>query len=247
VNPYFSDGKISLYLGDCREIAPQLDRVDLVLTDPPYGQTSLKWDRWVDGWPSIALTLAPVLWCFGSFRMFVDRWKDFDCWKMSQEIVWEKHNGSSCANDRFRRKHELAVHFYDPALKWKEIYKKPVTTPDAVAKTVRRKERPPHWGKIESSTYTSQDGGPRLMSSVIRHRSCHGYAIAPTQKPEGLLHPLIEYACPEGGTLVDLFAGSGSSLRAARFMGRRAIGIESDEAMCEKAAISLSSTVEFLT
>jgi DNA modification methylase len=38
IQPYYDDGKgIQIYLGDCREILPQLGRVDLVLTDPPYG------------------------------------------------------------------------------------------------------------------------------------------------------------------------------------------------------------------
>ena len=38
LTPYYDRGGITLYLGDCREILPQLDvKVDLVLTDPPYG------------------------------------------------------------------------------------------------------------------------------------------------------------------------------------------------------------------
>lgn len=38
LTPYYDRGGITLYLGDCREIIPQLtEKVDLVLTDPPYG------------------------------------------------------------------------------------------------------------------------------------------------------------------------------------------------------------------
>ena len=38
LTPYYDDGKgIQIFLGDCREILPQLPPVDLVLTDPPYG------------------------------------------------------------------------------------------------------------------------------------------------------------------------------------------------------------------
>lgn len=38
IKPYFQDDDVTIYHGDCREILPQLDvKVDLVLTDPPYG------------------------------------------------------------------------------------------------------------------------------------------------------------------------------------------------------------------
>lgn len=37
MTPYYKDDHCTIYHGDCREILPQLDKVDLVLTDPPYG------------------------------------------------------------------------------------------------------------------------------------------------------------------------------------------------------------------
>lgn len=37
MKPYYEDGQCQIFLGDCREILPQLPKVDLVLTDPPYG------------------------------------------------------------------------------------------------------------------------------------------------------------------------------------------------------------------
>jgi hypothetical protein len=44
--PYYDDGKgIQIYLGNCREILPHLPKVDLLLTDPPYGLA----DRWTGG------------------------------------------------------------------------------------------------------------------------------------------------------------------------------------------------------
>lgn len=242
--PYFDDGQVSLYLGDCREIAPTLGvTADLVLTDPPYGETSLPWDRWQDGWPQLAATLAAAMWSFGSMRMFMAHSAEFaDAgWTYSQDVVWEKHNGSGFHADRFKRVHEVALHWYRGP--WSAQYKNVPTTADATARTVRHKGGPTHMGGIGRGSYTSVDGGPRLMRSVIPVRSMHGRAIAPTEKPVGILDPLIRYACPPRGLVLDLFAGSGSTLEAARQLGRRAIGIEGDEAQIEKAAKRLSQAV----
>ena len=44
MKPYYQDEWVTIYHGDCREILPQLPKVDLVLTDPPYGITKAEWD-----------------------------------------------------------------------------------------------------------------------------------------------------------------------------------------------------------
>lgn len=232
---YFDQAGVTLYCGDCRDLLPELP-ADLVLTDPPYGDTSCAWDDKVDGW--IERLRAPQLWLFGSMRSILGGAPVG--WRHVQEIVWEKQNGTGLHNDRFRRVHEFVVHFLRDGLKWSEAYKCPQFTNDATARTVRRKRRPAHWGKIEAGAYTSQDGGPRLRRSVMRVRSCHGEAVHPTQKPTALLEPLIDYSCPPLGVVLDPFAGSGSTLIAARALGRRAIGVEIDERHCEAAANRLA-------
>lgn len=239
--PYYSDDRVSLYLGDCREILPALAvTADCVVADPPYGETSLPWDRWPDGWLEVAATVTRSLWCFGSLRMFGERWAEFAGarWKLSQDVIWEKHNGSGAFSDRFRRVHEQPAHWYQG--EWSGIHHDAPVTMDATARQVRRQFKPQHWGEVPGGSYRSEDGGPRLMRSVIAVPSMHGHAIHPTEKPTGLLDPLISYACPRGGLVVDPFAGSGSTLDAARCSGRRAIGIEADERYIERAARRLS-------
>ena len=188
MTPYYADDLVTIYHGDMRDLALTVG-ADLVIADPPYGVTSLEWDRWVPGWPSVVRERS--MWVFGTLRMFLDHASDFTAggWRLSQDVIWEKHNGSSFHADRFRRVHEQMAHFYRG--EWGDVFRQPQYTMDATARTVRAKTRPPHMGTIKTTTpYESVDGGPRLMRSVIPVRSTHGYADNETQKPVGILTPV---------------------------------------------------------
>lgn len=242
--PYYADEHVTLYHGTMREILPALHQsYDLVVTDPPYAETSLAWDTWPDGWPALVADVTSSMWVFGSMRMFLARHAELDpYWNLSQDVVWEKHNGSGFATDRFRRVHEHALHWYRGG--WNLAYHR---TPRTIGNNghhggdVRNQGKPTHTGDIDPVTW--EDDGTRLMRSVIYARSMNHDAINETQKPVGLLSPLIEYACPPGGIVCDPFAGSGSTLIAARNLGRRAVGIEAREDQCEKAAAWLAQGV----
>lgn len=236
-----------LILGDCRSVAPDLiGEAHLVLADPPYAATSLLWDREVAGWHGVAASYVREegsLWLFGNLKSIVRDWGPLDAAGMryAQDIVWEKHNGSSFHADRFRRVHEHVAHFYRKDTPWRRVWRDVLTTPDATARTVRRKRRPPHMGNIGRSTYASQDGGPRLMRSVLQVRSCHGRAIHPTEKPTGVLETIIRHSCPEGGLVVDMFAGSASAAEACMNLKRRYVGFEVDATIRDRALARMLS------
>ena len=230
---------VRIITGDCRAVLAELpaESVHCVIVDPPYGETSLPWDSRVDGWlSSIRRVMRPdaSLWCFGSMRFFIERAGDFCEWNIAQDIIWEKHNGSGPFNDRFRRVHEIVCQFYPKDAPWSAIYKKPLFTDDATVRVVRRKG-PAHWGTIGENVYRSEDGGPRLMRSVMFARSEHGRAVHPTQKPVAALMPLIEYSCPPIGVVLDPFVGSGSTGIAAQRLGCNFIGVEIDPAYADLA------------
>ena len=251
--PYYSTDSVELYLGDCREVLPALGRTfDAAICDPPYGSTSLAWDRWPTGWVQAVGRVTEAMWCFGSLRMFIAHGGEFAGadWYLSHDVigqfevdtaVWEKHNGSGFTTDRIRCVHELVSHWYRGA--WADVRHEVPVTMDATKRRVRRKARPAHTGDVGNSSYVSEDGGPRLLTSVIRARSEHGRAMHPTQKPVAILTPLIEFAVPPGGWILDPMAGSCSTAVAACLTGRHAVCVEGDEAMCEKAARRLDQGV----
>lgn len=242
-------GKATLYHGDCRELMRHLPdgSADLCMADPPYGDTSLEWDSIVRGWlPEVARVLKPSgsIWIFGSLRFMNGIFSDMEAsgFKYSQDIVWEKQNGTGLHNDRFRRVHEHAVLFYRGA--WSDVYHETQYTNDAVARAVRRKQKPQHWGGIGEASYVSEDGGPRMMRSVLQVRNEHGNAIHPTQKPIDLLRPMVRYSCPPGGAILDPFMGAASVGVAALMEDREYAGFELEEDYFKKCENRLYEVID---
>jgi hypothetical protein len=98
------------------------------------------------------------------------------------------------------------------------------------------------WGPSTEEIYVLGSGfvGKR-SGTIIRTERVTGSTMHPNEKPLGLMKRLIQ-CCPEG-VIADPFAGSGSTLRAAKDLGRRAIGVELDERYCELIATRLGQEV----
>lgn len=98
------------------------------------------------------------------------------------------------------------------------------------------------WGQSTEEIYVLGDGfiGKR-GGTVIRVNRLVGELKHPNEKPLGLLTGLIE-RCPPG-RIADPFMGVGTSLRAAKDIGRQAIGVEIEEHYCEIAAKRMAQEV----
>lgn len=81
----------------------------------------------------------------------------------------------------------------------------------------------------------------RAIANVIRCRRDKDTAH-PSPKPVGLMAMLLSVVSAPGEIVLDPFCGAGATLAAAKELGRKAIGIEVDEAHCETAAQRLSQT-----
>jgi site-specific DNA-methyltransferase (adenine-specific) len=209
MKPYFEDGAIQIFHGDCREILPTLAPVDLVLTDPPYGidyqsARRTEWQRkpHLDGddeyplwfFDMIAPRVALFAWCRWDILPLLPPPKSF--------IVWDKgvHSMGDLEHE-YGRQWEGCAFYPGPG---HSFTKRPV---DII----------------------------RLM------RIAPEAMVHPTEKPVGVLRQLL--VPHPGDTVLDPFMGSGTTLRAAKDLGRKAIGIEIEERYCEIAAKRMSQSV----
>jgi site-specific DNA-methyltransferase (adenine-specific) len=238
MRPYYEQDGITIYHGDCREILPTLPGVDLVLTDPPYASGARRdADRQVRG---------------SMLREFADEdWFSHDSmttWGFS----WFLRGVMTEVKPLLAQGAHIYV-FTD----WRQqpnVYGLLEATGYRVNHSlVWDKEhfgmgaywRNQHEHIVFASHGTPQPMRNRGMGSVIRCKNVRpDDRVHPTEKPSKLLRSILE-AAPEG-LVLDPFMGSGTTLRAAKDLNRKAIGIEIEERYCEIAAKRLQQSVMVL-
>ncbi|KKN75619.1 hypothetical protein LCGC14_0378570 [marine sediment metagenome] len=248
IKPYYHDetAGIAIFLGDCREILPTLGHgsarpIDLVLTDPPYGITSNAWDN--------ALPASKLLSIFHTVVMttgqpFAAQMICADLKRFRHEWVWVKNRGSNFANTvrEPMKEHETVLVFSDG--KW-------TYNPQSQNRNGTGGERAKYVVKdsTASDNYRKFKGRESALISDERVPSSVQYfntetgGSHPTRKPLALFKYLTLTYSNEGETVLDPFMGSGTTLKAAKDLGRKAIGIEIEERYCEIAANRLAQEV----
>lgn len=221
--PYYQDDQVTLYHGDCREVTEWL-AADVLVFDPPYGRS----------------------------------WQQGSRLKNSQGYGRSRAN-AGIANDADTSVRDTVLEMWGPrpaAAFGDPLIDRPTGTvqvlfygkpDDAGVKGARAGFRrdvehiylvgpwPVGVGGRSSILHTNAHvAGPRALSIRYGH---------PHAKPEDVMQQLIS-ACPPG-VVADPTAGSGSTLVAAKYEGRRAIGVELMEEHCERAARRLSAPVLF--
>ena len=218
MKPYYEDDAVKLYHGDCLEHPELWTCADVLVTDPPYG---IAWEQ----------------------PAYLTKGRSSGNRSKAQPGIQNDHDTGArdAALVLWGEKPALvfgAVELMPPNTKRTLVWRKPADS-GLFGSSIWRKD----WEPIFMCGKWPQM--PATESSVVEtaHGSHREYAqgVHPHAKPIDTLQRLIT-KCPPG-TIADPFMGSGSTIRAAKNLGRKAIGIEIDERYCEIAAKRLGQEV----
>jgi site-specific DNA-methyltransferase (adenine-specific) len=220
VKPYYEDAACTIYHGDCREVLPLLSSVDLVLTDPPYAHAH------VDGGGFAA---ARKFYAGGSLNGLSDFvLAEYEDVMMSAAPMLIAFHSRDLVPDyaemarRRGRKYDLHLWHKTNAIPFTaNTWKSDV---EYIALVWQAK---PGWVQLDQSMHS------KVYTSALNIDPSH-----PTAKPLAILRKYLLVLNPR--TVMDPFMGSGTTLRVAKDLGRKAIGIELEEKYCEIAAKRLA-------
>lgn len=270
VTPYYSDENVALYHGDCREILPM--SADVVITDPPYAvrwpaDACVECGdiepvgRFAECTDCLEQGVGPTRRRTEMLGFISPNWEEkathsrgyadhepeafgallHEAWQGCRQSL--KPGGvmvAFCGNRTF---HEMVTEA--ARVGWEMLDILVFTSATGVAKSTTTL-RPGH-----ELAALMRLPGPRAVINPDWKRS-NVYALDKprkaesghlTTKPLSWMRRLISDFSQPGETVLDPFCGSGSTLRAAKDMGRKAIGIEQDESYCEMAAKRLAQGV----
>lgn len=194
VTPYYSDDATCIILGDCRELLPLMPKVDLVLTDPPYG-VGFKGEEWDLKIPLWWLPLARPLARTVAFTT-------------APTTLWDY-----------------------PRPDWVAMWYRPAAQSRSASGGFNHWSPIPIYGKHKLT-----------VDSINLHAMQYAtYVDHPSPKPLALFRWLVAELSED--SVLDPFMGSGTTLRAAKDLGRKAIGIEIEERYAEIAAKRMSQSV----
>ena len=221
IKPYYDHAGITIYHADCRDILPHIDRIDLVLTDPPYGidgargggnRARGKGKYEPDGWSDTPEYISEV------------------CVPVISECIQKADRVILTPGKRHMRQYpdpqDIGC-FWMPAAVGFSPWG--VTTFQPIL----------YYGKDPRSGRGQTPNGKALTEPA-------GAIDHPCAKPINAWKWLLAKGSVDDGDLVfDPFMGSGTTLRAAKDLGKRAIGVEIEERYCEIAASRLQQEVLF--
>jgi DNA modification methylase len=226
---------IDLRLGDCLEVMKTIkdNSIDAIITDPPYGTTSCKWDSVIPFdlmWEQLNRIIKPngAIVLFGS-EPFSSALRMSNIKNYKYDWIWEKERPTNFLSGKKTplKYHELIHLFgggnYYPQFTIKKEQNKRNNKPRQIINEV--------WN-IETNKYDDRtvSGGvkdwkyPNAIIKCNMQRGNH-----PTQKPVALMEYLIKTYTNENETVLDFTMGSGTTGVACVNTNRNFIGIEMDE------------------
>lgn len=218
-----------LILGDCLEhISHVGTKVDLVLTDLPYGTTNCRWDTPID-LQHFWLKLSQVR--NDNTAVVMTAQTPFDkvlgCSNLNElryEWIWEKTSATGHLNSKKMpmKAHENILVFYKSLPKYF-----PIKTRGHVRKTATKVGDTTDVYGSQSFDALLYDSTERFPRSVLLFASDKQFnALHSTQKPVELMEYLVKTYTEEGDTVLDCCMGSGTTGVACARTNRNFVGIE---------------------
>ena len=239
MKPYYEHGGIQIYLGDCREVLPTLEPIQLIFSSPPYPGAKM-WDYLGD---VNALNLEALEACHGALAE-------------GGVLAWQVAD-VPCGDHGVMQTTTTIKAVAQMGMKWRShvIWDKGITNPLPAPCFMRRPAvlhlthehvlvfHKGDWKPREPKWRDGLQGDWRLRSVwTIGPESASKWGhLAPF--PQELAQRVIDLFSLEKELVCDPFCGTGTVLRAAKDMDRRAIGIEIVERYAEIAAKRLSQEV----
>jgi DNA modification methylase len=217
VAPYYEDELVILYHGDALDILPTLKSVDLVVTDPAYafGLASTSQEGKAGGWGDL----------MNNARWYAE-------WLRELRRLTENKGGAAWVFNSWRSFPTLARASFEAL--W-PIVSLAVWDKMWIGPGGSQGLRPSYelMALFAHPAFAVVDRGvPDIIRFQWASQRPNGHAA---EKPVGLISRLIQ-AGPAPEVVLDPFVGSGTTLRAAKDLGIRSIGIEVEERWCEVAA-----------
>lgn len=241
MTPYYDDGTCVIYNADAREVLPQINGIDLAFTSPPYNLGT------TNGGPSgmHAASLAARS-LAGGYASYSDAMPqhEYDEWqRQTVSAIWAtlSETGALFYNHKPRIQSGVAKlpTDYGAGLPLRQII---------------------IWDRQTGMNFSQSFFLPKCEWIVVWAK--HGFRLRSRSAsqvgdvwrvgvenddihpaPFPLALPMMAISATTAETILDPFMGSGTTLRAAKDLGRRAIGIEIDEQYCERAAKRLAQCV----
>jgi site-specific DNA-methyltransferase (adenine-specific) len=247
---------IKLFNNDCFEAFKQIEdqSVHMVCNDPPYGTTSIEWDKTLDFerlWVELERICIPNanLIFFGSqpfSSLLIASKVDW----FRHELIWNKNKCGSPGLSKYRpqKVHENIMVFskksggtYNPIMEEGEAYKRESKDPNGYGKGVNS-----HGYGFKKKFMGGENPGVRNPKSIL-HASRNFSAqqtVHPTQKPTNILNWLIMTYSNPGDTVLDFTMGAGACGVSAKLTGRNFIGIEREKKFYNISKIRIDNVEE---
>lgn len=249
LTPYYQDDLVTLYNGKAEDVLPHLSDVAATFTSPPYNTLGKTLGK-ASGMYASSGWLAKVA-ALGYADDMSET--DYTAWQVAiASLIYNatRPGGSFFYNHKCRWRDMRMIHpldyvrAFDGWLLRQEVIWDRNLSMTFNARMFATSDERIYWMVRDDAAHTWNQEAASYMS-VWKVRPQTGISDHPCPFPDGIVTRALVGTTNPGDLILDPFAGSGTTLRVAKDMGRRAVGIEAREDYCEAIAKSLTQDTLF--